>query len=174
MTAKAVALEYLDQTVSVQVADVQITADQISNDRGGDKQEIDIQANLRKSDRQLKSQTIDDQLSQRPLDLDPAGYWIIYLDRENLLICAKYFSNNINEQGLAVDPENGKVIPARAKVQRVASQIFQANTAKELCVQIFENSDLNLVSLFDHAAYIGRETQKAELALINDSEYIQD
>ncbi len=61
---------------------------------------------------------IDDKLSQRHIDLDPGGYFIIYLDREAGLICAKHFTNVIDERGLAVDPETGKVIPARGKVER--------------------------------------------------------
>ena len=35
---------------------------------------------------------IDDKLSQRYIDLDPAGYFIIYIDREEGLIFAKHFS----------------------------------------------------------------------------------
>lgn len=117
---------------------------------------------------------IDTELSNRKLQLDPAGYWIIYLDRSNFLICARHFTNSINQQGLAVDPETDKVIPARSKAHRDPDRIFQAKTAKQLCVQIFENSELDLVSMFDHAAYIGRESQKAEWALLNNQEYIQD
>jgi hypothetical protein len=36
---------------------------------------------------------IDDRLSQRHIDLDPSGYFIIYLDREAGLICAKHYTN---------------------------------------------------------------------------------
>ena len=61
---------------------------------------------------------LDDKLSQRYIDLDPGGYFIIYLDREAGLICAKHFTNIINERGLAVDPETGKPIPVRGKVER--------------------------------------------------------
>ena len=69
---------------------------------------------------------IDDKLSKRFLELDPAGYFIIYLDREAGLICAKHFSNEVNEQGL------------------------------------------------DHAAYLGRELMRAELALATGQDYVQD
>ena len=55
---------------------------------------------------------LDDQLSKRHIALDPGGYFIIYIDRENSLICTKYFTNIINEKGLAVDPETGEVIAA--------------------------------------------------------------
>jgi hypothetical protein len=69
---------------------------------------------------ELKSQitAIDHQLSKRPIALDPAGYFIIYIDREAGLICAKHYSNIINEKGLAVDPETGKVIGVRQKLDR--------------------------------------------------------
>ncbi|OYQ64378.1 hypothetical protein B9G53_11760 [Pseudanabaena sp. SR411] len=119
-------------------------------------------------------QIIDEQLSKRSLALDPSGYFIIYVDRQQNLICAKHYSNIINEQGLAVDPETGKPIPARGKVDRQAVQLFTGRTAKELCVEIFENTQPCPVTLFDHAAYLGREAQRAELALLQQQEYIQD
>jgi dihydropteroate synthase len=117
---------------------------------------------------------IDDQLSKRDLELDPAGYFIIYLDKEADLICAKHYSNTINEKGLAVDPETGQVIPARGKVQRTESELFTGKTAKELCVKIFEETKPCPVSLLDHAAYLGREFVRAEICLINGQDYIQD
>ena len=119
-------------------------------------------------------QVIDDQLSKRSLDLDPSGYFIIYVDRQQNLICAKYYSNIINDQGLAVDPETGKPIPAKGKVDRQAVQLFTGRTAKELCAKIFEQTQPCPVTLFDHAAYLGREAQRAELALLQQQEYIQD
>ncbi len=119
-------------------------------------------------------QTIDDQLSKRSLALDPSGYFIIYVDRQQNLICAKHYSNIINDQGLAVDPETGKPIPAKGKVDRQAVQLFTGRTAKELCVEIFEKTQPCPVTLFDHAAYLGREAQRAELALLQQQEYIQD
>lgn len=117
---------------------------------------------------------IDNKLSQRHLELDPAGYFIIYLDRDAGLICAKHFTNVINEQGLAVDPETGKVIPARGKVERTHTTVFTGRTAKELCVKIFEETQPCPVTLLDHAAYLGREFVRAEMALITGQEYVQD
>ena len=117
---------------------------------------------------------IDNELSKRHIELDPGGYWIIYLDREARLICAKHFTNVINEKGLAVDPETGKVIPAKGKVERTAETLFTGRTAKELCVKIFEQTQPCPVTMFDHAAYLGREFIRAENALINGEEYVQD
>ncbi len=121
-----------------------------------------------------KLAAIDDKLSQRHIDLDPSGYFIIYLDREAGLISAKHFTNVIDEQGLAVDPETGKVIPARGKVQRTHTTVFSGRTAKELCIKIFEETQPCPVSLFDHAAYLGREFVRAEVALLTGQEYVQD
>ncbi|MBE9207831.1 DUF4346 domain-containing protein [Nostoc sp. LEGE 06077] len=118
--------------------------------------------------------TIDDKLSQRHIDLDPAGYFIIYLDRGEGLIYAKHFTNVIDEHGLAVDPETGKVIPARGKVERTHTTVFSGKTAKELSVKIFEQTKPCPVSQLDHAAYLGREFVRAEMALLTGQDYVQD
>ncbi|MBD2313246.1 DUF4346 domain-containing protein [Desertifilum sp. FACHB-1129] len=117
---------------------------------------------------------IDEQLSKREIELDPGGYFIIYLDREAKLICAKHYTNVINDRGLAVDPETGEVIPARGKVNRTAETLFTGKTAKEVCVKIFEQTHPSPVTLLDHAAYLGRELVRAEMALIHAQEYVQD
>ncbi|MFM2064499.1 MAG: hypothetical protein RLZZ507_4170 [Cyanobacteriota bacterium] len=117
---------------------------------------------------------IDDQLSQRHIDLDPSGYFIIYIDQNERLIYAKHFTNVIDERGLAVDPETGKVIPARGKVERIHTTVFSGRTAKELCVKIFEETQPCPVAFLDHAAYLGREFVRAEVALVTGKEYVQD
>ena len=118
---------------------------------------------------------LDDQLSKRAIALDPGGYFIIYVDHEAKLIYAKHYTNVINERGLAVDPDTGEVIACGGKkVERVAETIFSARTAKELCVKVVEEPSPSLITMLDHAAYLGREFTKAESALINNQEYIQD
>lgn len=117
---------------------------------------------------------IDDKLSQRFIELDPAGYFIIYLDREAGLICAKHFTNFIDERGLAVDPETGKVIPVRGKVERTHTTVFSGRTAKELCVKLFEQTQPCPLTMLDHAAYLGREFVRAETAMLLGKEYVQD
>ncbi len=117
---------------------------------------------------------IDKKLSGRFIALDPGGYFIIYLDVEAGLICAKHFTNVIDDRGLAIDPATGKPIPVRGKVERTPTQVFKGRTAKELCIEIFEKNQPSLVTLLDHAAYLGREFVRAEIALINGSEYVQD
>ncbi|MGK7919282.1 MAG: DUF4346 domain-containing protein [Trichodesmium sp.] len=118
--------------------------------------------------------TIDEKLSRRDIDLDPGGYLIIFLDREKGLICAKHFTNVIDSRGLAIDPETGKPIPAKGKVERQETKIFTARTAKEMSVKIFEETNPCPVTMLDHAAYLGREFMRAQMALLNNTEYIQD
>lgn len=117
---------------------------------------------------------IDNKLSQRHIDLDPNGYFIIYIDRAAGLIYAKHFTNVIDERGLAVDPQTGKVIPAKGKVERTHTTVFSGRTAKELCVKIFEETPHCPVTLLDHAAYLGREFVRAEVALVTGQDYVQD
>ncbi|WP_071189770.1 DUF4346 domain-containing protein [Trichormus sp. NMC-1] len=117
---------------------------------------------------------IDNKLSQRHIDLDPSGYFIIYIDRNEQLIYAKHFTNVIDDRGLAVDPQTGQVIPARGKVERTHTTVFSGRTAKELCVKIFEETQPCPLTLLDHAAYLGREFVRAEVALVTGQEYIQD
>ena len=123
---------------------------------------------------QEELKAIDDKLSKRPIALDPGGYFIIYLDRQAGLICAKHYTNIIDERGLAVDPETGKVIPARGKVERTATTLFTGRTAKEVCIKIFEETKPTPVTMFDHAAYLGRELMRAESALFSGEDYVQD
>ena len=117
---------------------------------------------------------IDQELSNRHIDLDPSGYFIIYVDRHESLIRAKYFTNFIDDRGLACDPETGKPIPCDGKVERLPAQVFSGRTAKEICVQIFEQTTPCPVTRLDHASYLGREFQRAEQALLQVQDYIQD
>lgn len=117
---------------------------------------------------------IDNKLSNRHIDLDPEGYFIIYVDREAGSICAKHYTNVIDDRGLAVDPDTGKVICAKGSVPRNSTTLFTGRTAKELCVKVIEESKPCLLSMLDHAAYLGREFTRAEIALLSGAEYIQD
>lgn len=117
---------------------------------------------------------LDNKLSQRFIELDPQGYFIIYVDREAGLICAKHYSNVINDKGLACDPETGLPLPTRGKVERTPTATFWGRTAKELCIKIFEETKPCPIGYLDHAAYLGREFVRAEMALLSGQDYIQD
>jgi dihydropteroate synthase len=118
---------------------------------------------------------IDATLSKRHLDLDPAGYFIIYIDPQEGYIYAQWFTTVIDSRGLATDPDTGQPIPARGGPKREPSHVFRGRTAKELCVEIFEKcTDFQPVSQLSHAAYLGRELMRAEMALVRGEPYIQD
>ncbi|MBE9060123.1 DUF4346 domain-containing protein [cf. Phormidesmis sp. LEGE 11477] len=118
---------------------------------------------------------LDNKLSKRYIALDPSGYFLIYLDRAAALICAKHFTNTINEKGLACDPETGKPLSVRGNTVRQETTVFTGRTAKELCMTIFEDKDILCpLTYLDHAAYLGREFVRAEIALINGTDYVQD
>lgn len=117
---------------------------------------------------------LDNKLSNRFIELDPAGYFLIYLEREDGLICAAHYSNDINEKGLAVDPETGEPIPCKGPVKRTPTTIYKGRTAKELGMKLTEEADPCQVGRLDHALYLGREFVRAEMALMSGDEYIQD
>ncbi len=122
----------------------------------------------------IATTVLDDQLSNRFIELDPNGYFIIYVDQENQLICAKHFTNVINEKGLACDPETGAPLPCNGTLQRQSSTVFKGRTAKELCIELFEKPKDCAVTRLDHAAYLGREFIRAEVAMLTGQDYVQD
>ena len=117
---------------------------------------------------------LDDHLSQRFINLDPGGYFIIYVDREAAHLCAKHYTNVINQQGLACDPATGEPFACNTTLKRPATTLFAGHTAKELCIEVFEKPECCLVTRLDHAAYLGREFVRAEIALLQDQDYVQD
>ncbi|MGA1621290.1 MAG: DUF4346 domain-containing protein [Synechocystis sp.] len=119
-------------------------------------------------------QTIDNRLSNRHIDLDPGGYWLVMVDRANQQLKVEHYSNNIDERGLAVDPETGEVIACQGGAKRLPTLTLTGRSAKELCVKIFEQLETCPVTLLDHAAYLGRELMRAELCLTQGWDYIQD
>ncbi len=128
-----------------------------------------------------RSNFIDDELSKRDLALDPLGYFIIKLDRaaDPPVIQADYYSNTINEQGLACD-EEGEVIGCGSGSKKVLRplRIFSGRTAKEVSVEILESQGVGVpceyCSHLEHANYLGRELQKAEFCLTTGATYVQD
>lgn len=117
---------------------------------------------------------LDDRLSQRFIALDPAGYFLIKLDRANGELIAEHYGNGIDERGLATDPDTGEVISCRGAGPRTPLAIYRGRSAKELGMALSEGEGPHPVSCLDHALYLGRELQKAEAALESGSDYVQD
>ena len=118
--------------------------------------------------------TLDDKLSNRYIDLDPGGYWLIKIDSHQQRLVVEHYSNEINDQGLAVDPETGEVIACKGGNKRLPTRIIAGRSAKEVCVKVFEEDSDCPVTMLDHAAYLGRELMRAEIAMLQGQEYIQD
>jgi len=72
---------------------------------------------------------------------------------------------------IRTDPKTKLIEVGHCKQNNVILQKFFGETAKELCQAILKSGT---VSRLDHAAYIGRETLKAESALKLGITYVQD
>ena len=118
--------------------------------------------------------SLDDQLSQRFIELDPSGYFLIKLDAEAGELVAEHYSNDLDERGRATDPETGEVLSCRGGSPRKPSTSFRGRTAKELGIALTEADGARPVSRLDHALYLGRELQKAEACLKAGVSYMQD
>ena len=120
-----------------------------------------------------ESTIIDKNLSDRHINLDPKGYFIIKVDLADKKIILEHYLNKIDNKGYAVNPETNEPIDCDIKKSNAYNDKFVGRTAKEVGILITESRN-DLISKFDHALYLGRELQKAEECLINDSSYIQD
>ena len=116
---------------------------------------------------------IDDNLSNRYIDLDPNGYFIIKVDLVENKIILEHYLNNINDDGYALDPETNEPIKCDSQNKRVSNEVFKGISAKQLGILITEERN-DLITRFDHALYLGRELQKAEECLYKKLSYIQD
>jgi len=116
---------------------------------------------------------IDNDLSNRYIELDPNGYFIIKVDLEKNQIILEHFLNNINDDGYALDPETNEPIKCDSQTKRVSNEVFVGISAKQLGILITEKRN-DLITRFDHALYLGRELQKAEECLYKKIPYIQD
>ena len=124
-------------------------------------------------DYKIKLKKIDDDLSNREIDLDPLGYFIIKVNNKERMIIVEHYLNKIDGKGIAIDPITNKPIECTSKEERKLNKVFKGRTAKEIGVFITEKEE-HLISKFDHALYLGRELQKAEACILNNVPYIQD
>ncbi len=118
--------------------------------------------------------SLDEQLSQRSIALDPAGYFLIKVDAGAGELVAEHYSNGIDDRGLATDPDTGEVLSCRGNGPRTPVATYRGRTAKELGIRLTESTDPLPLSRLDHALYLGRELQKAEACLRSGLPYTQD
>lgn len=70
--------------------------------------------------------SLDERLSQRFIALDPAGYFLIKLDRAAGELIAEHYGNGLDERGLATDPDTGEVISCRGLARGNPSRFIGA------------------------------------------------
>jgi len=120
-----------------------------------------------------KKNELDDDLSNRYIELDPKGYFIIKVDLQTHQIILEHYLNNINDEGYALDPKTNEPIKCDSKEIKIYNEVFKGISAKEIGILITEKRN-DLISRFDHALYLGRELQKAEESLYKKLPYVQD
>ena len=89
------------------------------------------------------------------LEFDKSGFFVIIVDQEKGKIVLEHYLN----------VEKGKVL-ATGKLDK----IIEGNNAEEICHTVINQG---LVSRLEHAAYLGRELQKAEISLKSKLPYEQ-
>jgi hypothetical protein len=105
--------------------------------------------------------------------MDAKGYFMVSVDRESSTIVVKFYSCIVNDKGEVCDLE-GKKIPCHGTNRAEPMQIWSGRTAKELTVKIFERWEHADIVSVGHAAYMGREVQRAEHCLYLGEYYQQD
>ena len=118
---------------------------------------------------------LDDRLSQRFIALDPKGYFLIKVDHAAEELVLEHYGNTIDDKGLAHDPETGEVLSCKGgNGPRTPSATYRGLTAKQVGIQLTEGDGPHPLSCLDHALYLGRELQKAEVCLRKGTSYVQD
>jgi len=79
----------------------------------------------------------------------------------------------LNDKGQVCDLEGNK-IPCHGTNRAEPMETWTGRTAKELTVDIFEQWQHATIVSVGHAAYIGREVQRAEYCLYSGEYYQQD
>ncbi|MFH0815280.1 MAG: DUF4346 domain-containing protein [Methanobacteriota archaeon] len=93
----------------------------------------------------------------RAMKYDPAGFFLIYLDIERDEIVAEHYLNVTKD----------KDAPATGKL----AQVITGTSAEAICHTI---SRMGLITRPEHSTYVGRELQKADIALSEGIKYTQD
>lgn len=94
-------------------------------------------------------------IPKKDINLDTNGFFIIEIDRKESKIRVEYYSNVY---------KNNKIVSGKLE------KVFTGKKADALCDTI---SSIVPNLLASHYMYLGRELQKAEIALENNIKYIQ-
>ena len=88
-----------------------------------------------------KRKNIDKELSNRNINLDPKGYFLIKIDLIKKKIIVEHYLNKINKKGLAIDPDTNMPLTCREENIRKYNKIFMGDTAKEVGILISEKEE---------------------------------
>ena len=91
---------------------------------------------------------------------DPAGFFVVFLDKERKEIVVEFYEDVVKDEKKGKKIGTGKL-----------GLVVCGTDAEALCHTIAREE---LISRFEHAAYLGRELQKAEIALEQGAKYEQD
>lgn len=91
---------------------------------------------------------------EKKMEFDESGFFVIMVKDEIVL---EHYENVQKEGELEV--ETGSL-----------NKVITGSSAKAVCDTVIQEG---LISRLDHSAYLGRELQKAEIALKNDLDYVQ-
>lgn len=91
---------------------------------------------------------------EKKVELDESGFFVVMVKEK--IIVEHYL--NVKKEG-RLEVETGEL-----------NMVIRGEEAKAICDTIVREG---LVSRLDHASYLGRELQKAEIALKNDLDYEQ-
>eukprot|EP00957_Ditylum_brightwellii_P205373 15343601-Ditylum_brightwellii.AAC.1 len=124
-----------------------------------------------KEEEKDEARMLDKFLSSRSIRMDSKGYFLVKLKEKRIF--ASFHSCMKNANGELCDLQGNK-LSCHGKGPE-AMKTWSARTAKELTKFIFEDwNDIKDVVSVSHAAYIGREAQRAEFCLYSNIAYQQD
>lgn len=116
---------------------------------------------------------LDKILSTRGLAMDSKGYFFVKVI--DGLIVASFVSSMLNDKGEVCDFQGNTIKCCGTTKRPHPIKEWKCRTAKELTIEIFERWDqAKDVVTVGHAAYIGREAQRAEQCLYAGEAFQQD
>lgn len=121
-----------------------------------------------------EAKILDSILAARSLTMDPKGYFMVKVDHSKCVIRSTFHSCIVNDKGEVCDVKGNKISCCDGSKGPEPMATFEGRTAKELMCKIFEQWEYKDICSVGHAAYMGREAQKAEAALYAGEFYQQD
>ena len=116
--------------------------------------------------KRCEAQRLDQHLSTRRIVMDSNGYFLVKTDPTEGVIVVSFHSCMVNDNGEVCDLQGNRIHCDGPSPKPM--KVWKCKTAKEATTEIFERwANIQKLGLsVGHAAYIGREVQKAEFSLL--------